>query len=91
MPIYGVRTPASIRTWGIAVTPSASTGGIVAWKESRGFAGTFSPNAAFAQVVYPMTANTTFTVKLMWKSNGPAHAGTIYAGAGPWTGGSELF
>jgi hypothetical protein len=76
---------------GIALTPSPSAGGIVAWKESGGFAGTFSPNAAFAQVVYPMTANTTYTVKLMWKSNKPAGAATIFAGAGPWPAGSGLF
>jgi hypothetical protein len=76
---------------GISVTPSSATGGIVGWKESGGFAGTFSPNAAFAQVVYPMTANTTYTVKLMWKSNKPAGAATIFAGAGPWPAGSGVF
>ena len=58
-------------------------GSIAAWKESGGFAGTFSPNAAFVQTVYPMTAGTTYTVKLQWKTNKPAPGATIVAGAGP--------
>jgi len=58
-------------------------GTIVAWKESGGFAGTFSPNAAMVQTVFPMNAGTTYTVKLRWKTNKPASGATIYAGAGP--------
>src|SRR5207237_3641323 len=54
----------------------------VAWKESGGSAGTFSPNAAFVQGTYAMTAGTTYIVKLKWKANIPA-GGTIFAGAGP--------
>src|SRR5205823_13990563 len=53
-----------------------------AWKESGGFAGTFSPNAAFVQTVLPMTAGTTYTIKLRWKTNKPAAGATISAGAG---------
>jgi hypothetical protein len=55
-----------------------------AWKESGGSAGTYSPNAAFVQMVLPMTANTPYTVTLQWKANqrSPAFAG-IWAGAGP--------
>jgi hypothetical protein len=55
-----------------------------AWKESGGFAGTFSPNAAFVQTMIPLNANTTYTIKLTWKANklSPASA-AIWAGAGP--------
>ena len=53
-----------------------------AWKESGGFAGTFSPNAAFVQTVQTVTGGTTYTAKLQWKANKP-DPGTIFAGAGP--------
>ena len=58
-----------------------------AWKESGGFAGTFSPNAAFVQGMVPLTANTTYTITMTWKANkaSPASA-TIWAGAGPING-----
>jgi len=56
-------------------------GGIVGWKESGGFAGTFSPNAAFVQVAFPMVAGS-YTIKLQWKTNKPAVGATIYAAAG---------
>jgi hypothetical protein len=60
-------------------------GAIAAWKESGGFAGTFSPNAAYVQTVYQqMTANTQYTIKLQWKANRLSPAdGRIWAGAGP--------
>jgi hypothetical protein len=54
----------------------------VAWKESGGFAGTYSPNAAFVQGIYPMTAGHIYQIKLQWKTNKPG-PGTILAGAGP--------
>jgi len=57
-------------------------GSIIAWKESGGFAGTFSPNAAFVQKVLAVTAATPYAIKLQWKANQP-DAGSIYAGAGP--------
>ena len=59
------------------------SGQVVAWKESGGFAGTFSPNAAYVQTVLPLAAGTTYTVKLQWKTNKPDPGGTIWAGAGP--------
>src|SRR5256712_299964 len=60
-------------------------GSIVAWKESGGFAGTLSPNAAFVQKVWPVTATTTYLIKVQWKAN-RADGGSIYAGAGPIAG-----
>jgi hypothetical protein len=59
-------------------------GSIASWKESGGFAGTFSPNAAFVQAVIPLTLLASpHTVKLQWKTNKNAPGATIYAGAGP--------
>ena len=60
-------------------------GSLAAWKESGGFAGTFSPNAAYVQTLAPMPSGT-YTVKLDWKTNKPAGSATIYAGAGPISG-----
>jgi hypothetical protein len=57
-------------------------GSVVAWKESGGFAGTFSPNAAFVHAVVPMNAGTSYLVKLQWKTNKPAAGVSIFAGAG---------
>jgi hypothetical protein len=70
---------------GVQVTPAcagASTT-LAAWKESGGFAGTFSPNAAFVQTVCHLTAHTTYTVQLVWKTNKPASGAQISIGAGP--------
>ena len=63
----------------------AVPGTLVAWKESGGFAGTFSPNAAFVQgIIRPkLAAGTTYRVQLRWKANHNAPGATIYAGAGP--------
>jgi hypothetical protein len=52
------------------------------WKESGGGNGTFSPNAAYIQIVVPLTAAKAYSVQLVWKAN-QANSGTIYAGAGP--------
>ena len=72
---------------GIQVTPNGGSPSIVAWKESGGFAGTFSPNAAFVQALVPMTGGTTYSVQLVWKSNKPLTGGAqIAAGAGPISG-----
>jgi hypothetical protein len=68
---------------GIQVTPGAGSPLVAAWKESGGFAGTFSPNAAFVETVYPMSAGTTYTVQIVWKTNKAAIGATIAAGAGP--------
>ena len=54
----------------------------VGWKESGGFAGTFSPNAAFVQAVLPMNAGTPYWMGLRWKANKPAQSAIIYSGAG---------
>jgi hypothetical protein len=67
---------------GIMISGGAfGTGTLVAWKESGGFAGTFSPNAAFVQTVLPLAATTTYTVTLVWKAN-HATAATIFVAAG---------
>jgi len=54
-----------------------------AWKESGGFAGTFSPNAASVQTVQQLALGTSYTIKLQWKANKNAPGATIWAGAGP--------
>lgn len=56
-------------------------GQLYAWKESGGFAGTFSPNAAFVQTIVPLTGGITYTVKLQWKAN-HSTSGAIFVGAG---------
>jgi len=67
----------------IFVSDNGGSDVLLAWKESGGFAGTFSPNAAFVQAVFPMIATHTYVFKLKWKTNGNAPGSTIYAGAGP--------
>ena len=57
------------------------SGTLIAWKESGGRGGTFSPNAAFIQAVIPLGAATAYIITLEWKAN-HANSGTIYAGAG---------
>ena len=59
------------------------SGTVIGWKESGGFAGTFSPNAAFVQTPFAVTATRTYTLTLTWKANKPAQSATIVAGAGP--------
>jgi hypothetical protein len=66
---------------------AAAAGKIVGWKESGGFAGTFSPNAAYLETTQPLVAGTAYTVKVQWKTNKPAGGGVIYAGAGGGAGG----
>ena len=67
---------------GIFASDGGSPDELLAWKESGGFAGTFSPNAAFVQAAHPLASGHTYVFKLKWKSN---HSGTsiIHAGAGP--------
>jgi len=67
---------------GIFVSDNGGADTLVAWKESGGFAGTFSPNAAFAQALYPMSSGHTYIFKLKWKTNRNAPGATIYAAAG---------
>ncbi len=69
---------------GIQVSSTSTvTADRVGWKESGGFAGTYSPNAAFVQSMFPIAANTAYTARLQWKANKNAPAGTVIAGAGP--------
>src|SRR5438270_1017527 len=63
----------------------AVNGSVVAWKESGGFAGTFSPNAASMQAAVPVAASTPYAITLRWKANRP-DPGSIFAGAGPIAG-----
>ncbi len=56
-----------------------------AWKESGGFAGTFSPNAAYAHAIIPVLSGVPYSARLQWKTNQP-DPGTIFAGAGPIAG-----
>jgi len=57
-------------------------GTVDAWKESGGFNGTRSPNAAFVNDVIPVAGDSTYTIKIVWKAN-KADSGQIHAGAGP--------
>jgi hypothetical protein len=69
---------------GIFVSGGAfGAGSIVGWKESGGFAGTFSPNAAYVEAAVALAASTAYVIKLQWKTNKASGGGTIYAGAGP--------
>ena len=67
---------------GIFISGGAyGSGTLIAWKESGGYGGTFSPNAAFVQTVIPLAMGVTYTITLEWKAN-KATSGTIYAAAG---------
>jgi hypothetical protein len=67
---------------GIFISGGAyGSGTLVGWKESGGYGGTFSPNAAFVQTLLPLAMSTTYTITLEWKAN-KATTGAIYAGAG---------
>ena len=69
---------------GIFISGGAYGGGqLVAWKESGGFAGTYSPNAAFVETTQVLLAGIAYTIKLQWKANNPVGANVIMAGAGP--------
>ncbi len=67
----------------VSSTLGTYTADRVGWKESGGFAGTFSPNAASVQTLFPISSGITYAVKLVWKANRTASGATIYAGAGP--------
>ena len=63
---------------------NSSPSDIIAWKESGGSAGTFSPNAAAVQgVATGLSPGTSYNVVLVWKSNKPAKGASIWAAAGP--------
>jgi hypothetical protein len=67
----------------VSSTLGTYTADRVGWKESGGFAGTFSPNAASVQTLFPMNSGITYAVKLVWKANRTASGASIFAGAGP--------
>jgi hypothetical protein len=71
---------------GISVSTNGGADQLIAWKESGGFAGTYSPNAALVQTVYHLSAATNYTIKLRWKTNKPSGSGMIHIGAGPIAG-----
>jgi hypothetical protein len=69
---------------GIVVSPLDAVSyplGLTGWKESGGFAGTFSPNAAAIEAIVAMPAGTSYTATLVWKTN-KASASAAHAGAG---------
>src|ERR1700694_4709957 len=68
---------------GILVTGGTygTSGALVGWKESGGFGGTYSPNAAAVQAVITVSSGTAYTATLVWKSNRPTTS-TSVAGAG---------
>jgi hypothetical protein len=68
---------------GIFVSDNGGADTLLAWKESGGFAGVYSPNAAYVQWLYPMVGGHSYVFKLKWKTNKPAAGATIYAAAGP--------
>ena len=55
---------------------------LLAWKESGGFAGTLSPNAALVESLLPVSSGGSYTFTLCWKANKPAPAGTVFGAAG---------
>jgi hypothetical protein len=67
-------------------------GALIGWKESGGFNGTYSPNAAFVQATASLTGGQSYTAQLVWKtsSRAPANA-SIFVGAGPLPVGSQNF
>ena len=68
---------------GLGTTYPTMAGQPEAWKESGGFAGTFSPNAAYLQTAIALKAGQAYTITPVWKANKPAAGKTIMAGAGP--------
>jgi hypothetical protein len=64
--------------FGIFVSDNGGADQILAWKESGGFAGGYSPNAAYVQSLYNMTGRHTYVFKLKWKTNKNAPGVTIY-------------
>ena len=70
---------------GIFVSTDGGPDALLAWKESGGFAGTFSPNAAFVITTFPTHSGHTYTFRLKWKPNKPAPGGTLFGAGGTST------
>jgi hypothetical protein len=70
---------------GLMVSGGAyGSGTLVAWKESGGSAGTYSPNAALVATDLHLQAGNIYTVSVVWKANhGPSGTSSIFAAAGP--------
>lgn len=67
---------------GVCVAVGSGPCTTAGWKES-GSATAYSPDAAFLQVPYAISAGTTYTVKLEWRTNANMPSGTaVFAGAG---------
>jgi hypothetical protein len=78
-------TPGYNQDVGIFVQVNTGADQLHSWKESGGFAGAYSPNAAFVHAVYgDMFVGTTYKIRLKWKTNKDSTAAnaTIYAAAG---------
>ena len=72
---------------GIAADVGGTVDQLVAWKESGGYGGIFSPNATAVQATYQLAAGTPITFRLIWKTNKrQAPGASVYAGAGPLNG-----
>ena len=73
---------------GIMVSGGAyGTGTLVAWKESGGLAGTYSPNAAVVTTDLHLVNGMTYTIWIVWKANRQATGpNSIFVGAGPING-----
>ena len=65
-----------LQTGGITYAPD-----VLAWKESGGAAGTFSPNAAYLETVLPVYQGLSYDLQVVWKANHMTD-GTIHANAG---------
>jgi hypothetical protein len=60
------------------------SGTLVAWKESGGSAGTYSPNAAYVTTDLHLQAGNVYRLWAVWKANRPASGtSSIFAAAGP--------
>ena len=58
-------------------------GTMISWKESGGFAGTFSPNAVYVDGIQAgLVAGTLYQVALYWKANRSMPSGKLWCGAG---------
>ena len=80
----GVNQDLGISVRGVTPAPIYPTvpGQPETWKESGGYNGTFSPNAAAVHAGLFLSAGS-YAFTLVWKANKPSPGATIYAGAGP--------
>ena len=67
---------------GIFVSVAGGQDQLIAWKESGGFNGTFSPNAAFTEAEFAVKSGVAYVFKAKWKMNRNGPGATIVIGAG---------